>query len=122
MTYSLKFAASGRNTDLVSDIKQSLFMIVYTGKGERIYMPDYAADALEYVDKPQWEVQGLKVSIAESVAKYEPRVRLESIIVYQTDLPQGIIGIKLSCQILATGQSEVFDFTNAATSERKLSL
>ncbi|MCG6380301.1 GPW/gp25 family protein [Vibrio fluvialis] len=113
MTYSLKFAASGRNTDLVSDIKQSLFMIVYTGKSERIYMPDYAADALEYVDKPQWEVQGLKVSIAEAVAKYEPRVRLEGIIVYQTDLPQGIIGIKLSCQILATGQSEVFDFTNA---------
>ncbi|TCL30427.1 hypothetical protein EDB52_101714 [Vibrio crassostreae] len=88
-------------------------MIVYTGKGERIYMQDYAADALEYIDKPQWEVQGLKVSIAESVAKYEPRVKLDSIVVTQTDLPQGIIGIKLSCQILATGQSDVFDFTNA---------
>ncbi|NAW59315.1 MULTISPECIES: GPW/gp25 family protein [unclassified Vibrio] len=119
MTYSMKLNGRGRHTDLVSDIKQSLFMIVYTGKGERIYRPDYAADALAYLDKPQWEVQGLKVSIAESVAKYEPRVRLESIIVTQTDLPQGIIGIKLSCQILATSQSEVFDFTNTATSERK---
>ncbi len=113
MTYSMKFAGSGRNTDLVSDIKQALFMIVYTGKRERIHMPDYAADALEYIDKPQWEVQSLKVSIAESVAKYEPRVRLESVVVYQTDLPLGIIGIKLSCQILATRESEVFDFTNA---------
>lgn len=113
MTYSLKLGGRGRNTDLVSDIKQALYLIVYTGKTERIYMPDYAADALEYVDKPQWEVQRLKVSIAESVTKYEPRVRLERVQVVQTDLPQGIIGIKLTCQVLATGQSEAFDFTNA---------
>lgn len=119
MDYSLKLNGSGRNTDLVSDIRQSLYMIIYTGKTERIYMPDYAADALAYLDKPPWEVQQLKVSIAESVAKYEPRVRLDSVEVIQTNLPNGIIGIRLACQIIATNQSNVFDFTNSHPAARK---
>ncbi|WP_417883045.1 GPW/gp25 family protein [Vibrio rumoiensis] len=113
MNYSLKLNGEGRNEDLLSDIRQALYMIIYTGKTERIYMPDYAADALAYLDKPQWEVQRLKVSIAESIAKYEPRVRLDEIVVSQSeDLQQGIIRIKLTAKVLATGDSQVFDFTN----------
>ncbi|MBE8578641.1 GPW/gp25 family protein [Vibrio sp. OPT18] len=112
MIYSLKLGSQGRNTDLIADIKQSLYMIVFTSKGERIYLPDYGADALSYIDKPIWVAQSLQVGIAESVAKYEKRVRLDEVNINYVVPEKGLISIGLSCTINETGLREYFELSN----------
>lgn len=112
MIYSTILYSSGRNATLKGDIKQSLFLIIFTGKGERIYLPDYGADALSYIDKPQWEWQRLIVSIAESVKKYEPRVSVDSLEVVSSSLKDGIIAIKAVYEILDTGEVIIETFAN----------
>lgn len=112
MIYSTVLYGEGRNTALKEDIKQSLFLIIFTGKGERIYLPDYGADALSYLDKPQWEQQRLIVSIAESVRKYEPRVSVDSIDVVSSSLKDGIISIQAVYEIVSTGELVTDTFTN----------
>ncbi|MCE7729626.1 GPW/gp25 family protein [Vibrio campbellii] len=112
MIYSLKLGGSGRNTTLLDDITQSLYLIIFTSKTERIMMPDYAADALSYLDKPMWAMSKLQVSIAESVAKYEKRVRLESVDILAVEPAKGLIKIGLSCTINETGVREYIELSN----------
>lgn len=114
MIYSLKLGGDGRNATLLEDIHQALYMIIYTSKTERIHMPDYAADALSYLDKPYWAVQGLQVAIAESVAKYEKRVTLTEVLVTSLKPEAGLITIALSCKINESGVREYFEFSNAS--------
>lgn len=112
MIYSLKLGGSGRNTTLLDDIKQSLYLIIFTSKTERIMTPDYAADALSYLDKPMWAMSKLQVGIAESVAKYETRVRLESVEILSVDPIKGLINIGLSCTINELGVREYIELSN----------
>lgn len=112
MIYSTTLYGKGRNTTLKEDIKQSLFLIIFTGKGERIYLPGYGADALSYLDKPQWEWQRLIVSIAESVKKYEARVSIDSLEVVSSSLKDGIIAIQAVYEIISTGELITESFTN----------
>lgn len=113
MIYSIKLGAEGRNRDLIADIKQSLYMIVFTSKTERIYLPDYGADALSYLDKPLWVTQSLQVGIAENVAKYEKRIRLDEVDVLSVEPEKGLIRIGLSCTINESGLREYFELSNA---------
>ncbi|MEK2038090.1 GPW/gp25 family protein [Vibrio parahaemolyticus] len=112
MIYSLKLGGEGRNATLLDDIKQSLYMIIYTSKTERIYLPDYAADALAYLDKPMWFMSKLQVAIAESVAKYEKRITLDSVKIVSVEPTKGLIRLGLSCTINETGVREYFELSN----------
>lgn len=114
MKYSLKLGGDGRNATLTEDIYQALYLIIYTSKTERIHMPDYAADALSYLDRPLWAAQGLQVAIAESVAKYEKRVTLDEVRVVSVKPEIGLVAINLSCKINESGVREYFEFSNAA--------
>lgn len=112
MIYSLKLKSDGRNTTMLDDIRQSLSMIIYTSKGERIYMHDYGADALAYLDKPPWEIVKLQVAIVEQAAKYETRVAVKEVSVSSVDAERGIMKIKLLCIINATGIREYIELSN----------
>lgn len=101
MNYSLKLFDYGYNTELFDDIKQSLFTIIFTSKGEKIYMPEYGAGALDYIDKPHYQCQQLMVSISEQVAIHETRVKLTTInVITGTDLQRGKIAIAMTYKII----------------------
>ncbi len=110
--YSLKLYSDGRNQTLEQDIEQALFMICFTSPTERIYMPDYAAGALDYIDKPIWALQKLQVAIARSVSKYEPRVTLNEVQIINRDLAAGKIALRLEYRINDTGQYKSTFLTN----------
>lgn len=113
MIYSLKFDSDGRNTTLMDDIRQSLSMIVFTSKNERIYLPNYGADALSYLDKPLWELTKLQVAIVEMTAKYEKRVTVKEVVITSTDAQKGLMRLRLECVINASGLREYFEISNA---------
>ncbi|MDG2564414.1 GPW/gp25 family protein [Vibrio parahaemolyticus] len=101
MNNALKLFDYGYNAQLVDDIKQSIFAIIFTSKGEKIYMPEYGANALDYIDKPHYECQQLMVAISEQVAEYEPRVKLSTIdVITGNSLKDGKIAISMSFKIM----------------------
>ncbi len=118
MNNALKLFGYGYNARLVDDIKQSIFAIIFTSKGEKIYMPEYGASALDYIDKPHYECQHLMVAISEQVAEYESRVKLNTIDVMTGDgLKVGKIAISMSFKIIPLNvyASLVFSDTGAVT-------
>ncbi len=113
MIYSLKFNSDERNASLLDDIRQSLSMIIFTSKNERIYLPDYGADALAYLDKPPWELVKLQVAIVEQTAKYEKRVTVKEVVIISADPQKGIVRLGLQCVINVSGLREYFEISNA---------
>ena len=104
MILSMRLFGDGVNTSLIDDINQSIFTIIFTNKGEKIYDPDYGASALDYIDKPHYLAQSLIVNIGEAVAKYEPRVKMTSINIITGDsLVRGSIAIQARFKLLSTG-------------------
>lgn len=101
MNYSIELFGYGYAETMFDEIKQSLFAIIFTSKGEKIYMPEYGAGALDYIDKPHYEAQKLMVSISEQVTMYESRVKLTTInVITGSDLAHGKIAVKMTFKII----------------------
>lgn len=67
-------------TDL-ADLDQALRIIVTTPKGSDPHRPEFGADILQYLDRPQLsETPALIAEIARAILAWEPRLELVSII------------------------------------------
>lgn len=106
----MKLYALEQNEDELDDIKQSLWMLLFTSKGERIYLPDYGVGVLDYIDRPHYQAQRLMVDIAEGVDEFEPRVKLSKLDILPTALDKGRITVVLTCTVVATGQQHNLAF------------
>lgn len=98
MKYSLRVNGIGRCETLDEDISQSLQIILFTPKGNRIYHADYGCDAMSYIDRPIWALQQLMVDIAKQVSRYEPRVVLERV---EPHVKESKISIKLTYSVIS---------------------
>ncbi len=109
----IKLYTLEQNEDELDDIKQSLWVLLFTSKGERIYQPDYGVGVLDYIDRPHYQAQRLMVDIAEAVDVFETRVKLSKLDILPTDLNQGRITVVLTCIVIATGQQHSLTFNEA---------
>jgi phage baseplate assembly protein W len=63
-------------------IKQSIVNLILTNKGERLFNPDYGSDIRSYLFEPlDYAIAGIiKNNMQLSLARYEPRIRVTSIV------------------------------------------
>ena len=63
-------------------IKQAIVNLVLTNKGERLFNPDYGSDIRSFLFEPlDYAVAGIiKNNMQLSLAKYEPRIKVTSIV------------------------------------------
>ncbi|WP_108945624.1 GPW/gp25 family protein [Shewanella halifaxensis] len=103
--YAIRLNGTGRCETLIEDIMQSIRMIVFTPKGSRIFDNEYGCSAMDYVDRPQWELQKLIIDMTRSIAKYETRIELSQIIIDAAKLANGEVSFKLTFTLVETGES-----------------
>jgi hypothetical protein len=64
----------------VADIDQAIRIILTTPKGSDPHRPEFGADILQYVDRPEIEATPYLIAeIADAILLWEPRIELVSI-------------------------------------------
>jgi len=81
--WSMALQDTGRDVvEALDDIAQCLRIIVTTQKGSDPLRPDFACDLFSYLDKPTTTMTPHAIrEITAAVRRYEPRVRLLSVVV-----------------------------------------
>jgi len=88
-------------------IKASVIQIVTTQRGERVMRPDFGCNAFSYVFENNSEEFRVNVEreIRQAIAKWESRVRVESVIISSDDITEpGQILIAITYRIVASGE------------------
>jgi phage baseplate assembly protein W len=100
--------------DEEQDIRESLFILLSTLRGERVMVPEYGAGLQEQVfDRADTTtLTYLKGQVAEAILFFEPRIRTEAIVIDAGHHLDGRILIELSYQIKSTNSRSnmVFPF------------
>lgn len=110
MSFGISLSHDGRNTTLIEDIDQCISVIMFTLPGERIYNPAYGCKLRNFLDKPHFFAQQAAVSVVEAIETYERRVDVLSVsvglnsdVLTGATLAQGIIQVKLTWRLSASG-------------------
>lgn len=103
------FPAPATDTDL---IKQSLFQIVQTGRGERIMRSGFGCNANAYIFENNDALLAdlMRREVMMAIGRYEPRVLVKKIDV-DRDRDKGEITLTISYIILSTGQDQTAQLT-----------
>jgi phage baseplate assembly protein W len=92
INYPFKDSKEGFFLDLNSRenraIKADLLHLLLTGKGQRLYNPDFGTDLLKFIYEPLdgMTLDGIKNEINDSVKKYLPQVRLDDLAVEDSEI------------------------------------
>ena len=86
------------------DIKQSLEILLSTGLGERMMLPNYGCDLQSYLFEPtsNSQIYFLKELITTAIINYESRIELNDVLIDHTDYQDGVIRIKVDYTIERT--------------------
>lgn len=86
------------------DIRESLFILLSTVRGERVMLPDYGAGlhARVFDGTDKTTLTHLKSQVADAILFFEPRIRLEEISIDPKESVDGRLLIHLSYFIPAT--------------------
>lgn len=76
--------AAASDADL---LKQSIYQILMTGRGERVQRPDFGSNVLRYVFESNNELLGelLRAEVQAALGRFEPRVSIVDIRVVRND-------------------------------------
>ncbi len=86
------------------DIKQSLEILMNTSKGERIMLPDYGSDLHDFLfdSISNSNLHLLQDIIKTAILRYEPRIRVNDILIDHEQYLDGIIKIEIDYTIETT--------------------
>ena len=86
------------------DIRQSLEILLSTGVGERIMLPEYGCDLQAYLfdSISNSKIHFLKDLITTAIINYEPRIELNKLTIDHSDYQEGIIRISIDYTIETT--------------------
>jgi phage baseplate assembly protein W len=113
-----RFAAQGNTVQMVTDqedIQQSLIILLSTVPGERFMHPTYGCDLRRFLfqDISQGFITRLKEALFDAITRYEPRIKIEDIVIALQDNQNGKLTIDLQYTILATVRSDSLRYTLA---------
>ncbi len=111
------FSHQTQSVEMVSeakDIRQSLFLLFSISPGERLMKPTYGCDlhALVFDNFDASTESRLADMITTAIIRFEPRIILEDINIWQEDPYQGLIKIDITYTIRITNTRDniVFPF------------
>ena len=104
--FPLQVDAGGRIalSEYENDIKEAIWLILSTGKGERVMRPDFGCGIHDYVFSviDTSTVTLMENSVKEAVTLWEPRVRLTGVKASTGNLSEGKIEISVDYEVRAT--------------------
>lgn len=88
-------------------VVQSIRDILTTPRGSRVLRRDYGSDIPGLLDRPMNSVTVLDfvIAAAEALSRWEPRVRLERVLLFKGDA-DGVAGLDLDLVYLEDGRTE----------------
>jgi len=92
--------------DLKSSVRQSIEVILRTKPGEQLMRPQFGAGLEDYLHQPNTLTtrQEIHSLITESLKRWEPRIKLNRVEVWESEEIATQIHIEIAYQILNTGQ------------------
>lgn len=101
------FDKKNQTVSLVSeeqDIRESLYILLNTKKGERVMLPDFGCDLqfLIFETLDSTTINYAKKTIENAILFYEPRIILDNINLSMTDPNMGILDIEIEYTIRKT--------------------
>ncbi|MEJ1961447.1 MAG: GPW/gp25 family protein [Gammaproteobacteria bacterium] len=86
------------------DVRQSILIILQTGRGERVMRPDFGAGLDEFLFEPinTTTLALLKHRIEESLINWEPRIRVEVVELTPSRTERSRVDIRIEYQVRAT--------------------
>lgn len=90
------------------DIKEAIYLILMTAKGERVMMSDFGCDLQNFIyDIPSSTYLNLlKVEILDALAKWEPRIAETEVTIDTNELINGRVLIKLNYLIRSNNNAD----------------
>lgn len=73
MKFSIEFS------DLLEDINQSIYVILMTRKGEKIFEPDFGCSVWDLLDNGVENTAKIIATIVSSIKKWEQRILIEDV-------------------------------------------
>jgi len=109
------FIAAARGvsmTEAEEDVVRSLEILVTTGLGERVMLPEYGCDLTDLLFEPvDTGLQTLLFDrIRTAILYYEPRIEVEDILLQTDRLTEGVVLIEIIYRIRATNSRYNFVF------------
>lgn len=105
-SFPLRVDAGGRIglSEYESDIKEAIWLILSTGKGERVMRPDFGCGIHDYVFSviDTSTVTLMENSVKEAITLWEPRVRLTGVKASTGSVSEGKIEISVDYEVRAT--------------------
>ena len=89
------------------DIKEAIWIILFTSKGERIMRPDFGCDIHNFVFEniSSAVLELIKQSITDALLMWEPRITLLEINVSIKDITSGLLIIEIKYIVNVTNNS-----------------
>lgn len=119
LAWPLSFDENGsaRLNGLDEDIKQSLYLLLSTSRGERLMRPEYGCDltqfAFESVDHSL--ISRIRSEILRSISRYEPRVDNVTVDISGTGESVGALIITISYVIRENSHEQELSFELGST-------
>jgi uncharacterized protein len=100
---SLRFKTSQHE----EDIKEAIWIILSTSKGERIMRPDFGCGIHDFVFETinSGVVELIKRSVSEALTLWEPRITLLEVNVSIDDIASGLLAIQIKYTVNVTNNS-----------------
>lgn len=110
------FNKYSKSVETVSDkdsIRESLYVLLTTTRGERLMVLDYGCDinTLAFKNLDLNLTTFIQNNIKTSIIKWEPRVDVSNVIVTQLEGGEGVIEIKIEYKIKRTNEKDNLIFT-----------
>ncbi|UGA50359.1 MULTISPECIES: GPW/gp25 family protein [Dickeya] len=102
-----QFDAAAQSIGMVSgdeDVRQSLTLLLSTRPGERIMAPEYGCDiqGMVFEDLTLSTLTDMKARIEQAILFFEPRIRLQAIVIDNQQAIDGKLLIHLDYTLIAT--------------------
>lgn len=95
-------------------IKESIFIILSTAKGERVMRPDFGCGIQDFTFAVMntGTMTMMKTSVHDALIQWEPRIEVESVDVQLEQLDEGMVFIQIDYRVISTNNqfNMVFPF------------
>ena len=92
----------------MTDIKESLYILLNTKPGERLMSPTYGCDikSFNFKNINSTLVENIKETIEKAISKFETRIKVDSLDVNLEDKLEGKLYVNINYTVLMTNQKD----------------
>jgi len=82
-------------SNLLEDINQSIEVILFTRKGEKIFEPEFGCGIWELLDRGIEQIPVLIASIYDALSKWEKRIKIDKVNIKSFEPNTGQVSIEI---------------------------